>query len=130
MRPNGLLNVVSIIIIVISVIGIVLGLMVSVLGGAVLGAAAESLGLGLAVGSVIGVFVLAGSVYNLVAGILGVKAKFTACKVLGIISVVCGCVSLISALFVVKNASSITTAVAGLVLPVLYVWGAFKGPAE
>ena len=129
MRPNSLLHVVSIILIVISVIGIVMGLMVSVLGGAVLGAAAESLGLGLAVGSVIGVFVIAGSVYNLVAGILGVKAKFTACKVLGIISLVCGCFSLLSALFVVGSAASITTAIAGLVLPMLYVWGAFKGPA-
>ena len=36
MKPNGLLNVVSIILIVISVIGIVLGLVVSILGGAVL----------------------------------------------------------------------------------------------
>ena len=130
-RPNSLLKVVSILYIVFSALGIVLGLLVSVLGGAVLGAAAESVGLGLAVSGVMGVLLIAGSVYNLVCGILGVKGKFAACKVMGIISLVFAVIGAVGSLFLTTNLSArLISVILYLVLPVLYVWGAYKGPAQ
>ena len=128
-KPNTLLKVVSIIYIVVAALGIVLGLLVAVLGGAVLGSAAESAGFGLAVGGIMGVLMVGGSVYNLVAGILGVKGKFTGCKVMGIIALVFAVISAVVSLFTTTDLSrAILPAVAALVLPVLYVCGAFMGP--
>ena len=133
-RPNTLLKVVSILMIVFSCIAIVLTLLASTFAGSLVSMLYDAAGIqggasaGLLTGSALFVVAIVGSVFHLAAGILGVKAKFTGCKVLGIISLVCGCLSLIVTLFMGGTSSAIVSAVAGLVLPVLYVWGAFKGP--
>ena len=130
MKPNTLLKVISIVYIIVSALGILLGLLVAVLGGAVLGAASESLGVGLAVGGSLGVLLLAGSALSLAAGIVGVKGKFRGAKVLGIIILVLGVIGSVSSLFTTLDLkSAIVPALLELILPVLYVIGAFKGPA-
>ena len=131
MRPNGLLKVVSILYIVLAAIEIVLGALVAALGGSVLGAAAESVGVGVAVGGTLVVLLLAKSIYSLVCGIVGVKGKFTACKVLGIIALVFAIISAAASLFTTTDLSgAVVSAIAGLVLPILYVVGAYKGPQQ
>lgn len=134
-KPNGLLKVVSILMIVFSSIAIVLCLLASVLGGAVLGAATENVGIGLAVGGIMTVLLIGGCVLELVAGILGVKGAYTGCKVLGVILLIIGIIGAVSGLISAHNLgdsmiSAAVSAVASLILPVLYVCGAFKGPAE
>ena len=101
MKPNSLLKVVSILYIIVAAIGLLLAILVAVMGGAVFGSLAESAGFGLAVGGIMGVIMLVGTVITVLLNI-------SAYDSVGAI---------------------IATAVAYLVLPVLYVIGAFKGPA-
>ena len=129
-KPNTLLKVVSIIYIIVAAIGLVLTVLAAVLGGAVLGMAAESAGLGVAVGGIMTVLLGGGSVLCLVAGILGVKGQFTGCKVLGIIILVFTVLDAVMSISAFDAAATVVvSAILRLVLPVLYVWGAFKGPA-
>lgn len=130
MKPNSLLKVVSILYIIVAAIGLLLAILVAVMGGAVFGSLAESAGFGLAVGGIMGVVLAAGSAMSLAAGIVGVKGKFTACKVLGIIMLVGTVITVLLNISAYDSVGAIiATAVAYLVLPVLYVIGAFKGPA-
>lgn len=129
--PNTLLKVISILFIILGIVGIVLALLVAILGGAILASITESLGFGVAVGGVITVILVGEAVFDLVAGILGVKGKITACKVLGFI-ILAG--SILGALLNVSLFDSalsiIITVVVTLILPVLYLVGAFKGLAD
>ena len=147
MKPNSLLKVVSILYIIVAAIGLLLAILVAVMGGAVFGSLAESAGFGLAVvgimgvvlatgsamslaAGIVGVVLAAGSAMSLAAGIVGVKGKFTACKVLGIIMLVGTVITVLLNISAYDSVGAIiATAVAYLVLPVLYVIGAFKGPA-
>ena len=131
MKANTLLKVVSIIMIIVAVLGIVLTLVVSIRGGAVIGAMLESVGTGLAIGGGISLLLASGSVLHLVAGILGVQGKYKGCKVMGIIILVFAIISALTGISIYDNAGSIVlNVVTSLLLPVLYVWGAFKGLDE
>lgn len=130
MRPNTLLKVVSILYIIVAVIGLLLTILVAVMGGAILGSLAESAGFGMAVGGIVGVILAGGSALALASGILGVKGKFTACKVLGIIMVVGTVINVLLNISLYDGVGTIIAiTVAYLILPVLYTIGAFKGPA-
>lgn len=135
MKPNGLLKIVSILIIIFSVIAIVLTLFGSTFLGSLTSMAYDLLGIegavgaGLLTGSLLFVWFVAGNVLDLVAGILGVKGKFTGCKVLGIILLVFAVIGAVMNISMFDAAATIiVVSIVRLILPVLYVWGAFKGP--
>ena len=136
MKPNGLLKVVSILHIVFSAIGIVLTLLFSTFAGSLVSmlydmAGVEGgVGAGFLTGTALFAVAIFGCVLDLIAGILGLKAKFTGCKVLGIILLVLTIIGIVMTLSTTGGvAIIIVTSVLQLILPVLYVWGAFKGPA-
>ena len=136
MRPNTLLKVVSILLIVLSCIAIVATILFSTFAGSLVGMLFDAAGIGGAVnaGVLTGTALLAvsilGSLLSLIAGILGVKAKFTGCKVLGIIILVFTVLDAVMSISAFDAAATVVvSAILRLVLPVLYVWGAFKGPA-
>ncbi len=131
MKPNTLLKVVGIIYIVVCVLGLILAVLTAVMGGAVLGAAAESASVGIVTGSLAVVLLGGGSLFGLVAGILAVKGQYTGCKVIGVILLVFGVISAVSGVSVNSSVGGIIVSIAmPLVLPVLYVIGAFKGPKD
>ena len=130
-KPNTLLKVVGIIYIVVCALGLVLTILTAVLGGAVLGSAAESLSVGLVTGGVTAVMLGGGSLLGLVAGILAVKGQYTGCKVLGIVLLVFGVISAVSGVSANDSVGAVILAIAmPLILPVLYTIGAFKGPND
>ena len=136
MKPNALLKVVSILHIVFSSIAIVLTLLFSTFAGSLVSMLYDAAGLaggasvGFLTGTTLFVAAILGSVLHLIAGILGLKAKFTGCKVLGIILLVLTIIGIVMTLSTTGGvAIIIVTSVLQLILPVLYVWGAFKGPA-
>ena len=135
-KPNTLLKVVSIILIVLSVIAMVLTLIGSTFAGSLVSMLYDltgvegGVGAGLLTGTALFVVAILGSVLNLVAGILGVKAQFPGCKALGIIILIFAVISAAMRIYVADGvAMTIVLTILRLVLPVLYVWGAFKGPA-
>ena len=131
MKPNTLLKVVGIIYIVVCVLGLILAVLTAVMGGAVLGAAAESASVGIVTGSPAVVLLGGGALFGLVAGILAVKGQYTGCKVIGVILLVFGVISAVSGVSVNSSVGGIIVSIAmPLVLPVLYVIGAFKGPKD
>ena len=131
MKPNTLLKVVGIIYIVVCVLGLILAVLTAVMGGAVLGAAAESASVGIVTGSLAVVLLGGGSLFGLVAGILAVKGQYTGCKVIGVILLVFGVISAVSGVSVNSSVGGIIVSIAmPLVLPVLYTIGAFKGPKD
>ncbi len=133
-RPNALLKVTSIIHIVLSSICIVLALVGSVFAGSLVSMLYDAAGIpgggaGFLSGTLIFVVAVIGCVLNLVAGILGVKGKAMACRVLGVILLVLAVASFVLGVSIFdKVGTIITTAVVELCLPILYVWGAFKEP--
>ena len=136
MKPNALLKVVSILHIVFSSIAIVLTLLFSTFAGSLVSMLYDAAGLaggasaGFLTGTTLFVAAILGSVLHLIAGILGLKAKFTGCKVLGIILLVCTIISVALSISTFNGAATIIVcAILQLILPVLYVWGAYKGPA-
>ena len=136
MKPNALLKVVSILHIVFSSIAIVLTLLFSTFAGSLVSMLYDAAGLaggasvGFLTGTTLFVAAILGSVLHLIAGILGLKAKFTGCKVLGIILLVGAVVSAAMSISTFNGAATIIVcAILQLILPVLYVWGAYKGPA-
>lgn len=136
MKPNGLLKVTSILHIVFSAIAIVLTLLFSTFAGSLvsmlydLAGIEGGAGVGFLTGTTVFIVAIIGSLLNLVAGILGLKAQFAGCKVLGIILLVLAVISAVLNLSTFDAAAIIiVTSVLQLILPVLYVWGAFKGPA-
>ena len=129
--PNTLLKVISILFIILGIVGIVLALLVAILGGAILASITESLGFGVAVGGVMTVILVGEAVFDLVAGILGIKGKITACKVLGFIILIGSVLGALLNISLFDSALSIVITVAiTLILPVLYLIGAFKGLAD
>lgn len=135
-KPNTLLKVVSILHIVFSCIAIVLTLLASTFAGSLVSMLYDAAGIeggmsaGLLTGTTLFVIAIIGSLLWLIAGILGVKARFTGCKVLGIILLVCAVISAVLSITTYDGAATIIVmSIVRLVLPVLYVWGAFKGPA-
>lgn len=136
MKPNGLLKVTSILHIVFSSIAIVLTLLAATFAGSLvamlydMAGVTGGVGAGLLTGSTLFVVSIVGCLLNLVAGILGLKAQFAGCKVLGIILLVLAVISAVTSISTFDSAALIViTAIVQLILPVLYVWGAFKGPA-
>ena len=129
--PNTLLKVISILFVILGIVGIVLALLVAILGGAILASITENLGFGVAVGGVITVILVGEGVFDLVAGILGLKGKITACKVLGFIILIGSVLGALLNVSLFDSALSIIITVAvTLILPVLYLVGAFKGLAD
>ena len=135
-RPNALLKVTSIIHIVLSSIGIVLTLVGSVFAGSLVSMLYDVAGIpggggaGFLSGTLIFVVSIIGCVLNLTAGILGVKGRAMACRVLGVILLVLAVASFVLGVSIFdKVGTIIATAVVELCLPILYVWGAFKEPA-
>ncbi len=129
--PNTLLKVISILFVILGIVGIVLALLVAILGGAILASITENLGFGVAVGGVITVILVGEGVFDLVAGILGLKGKITACKVLGFIILIGSVLGALLNISLFDSALSIIITVAvTLILPVLYLVGAFKGLAD
>lgn len=129
--PNTLLKVISILFVILGIVGIVLALLVAILGGAILASITENLGFGVAVGGVLTVILVGEAVFDLVAGILGVKGKITACKVLGFIILIGSVLGALLNISLFDSALSIIITVAvTLILPVLYLVGAFKGLAD
>ena len=141
-KSSKLLKVSSIFLIVFGIVGLVVSIIGLIFAGAVdVGAAgvgthdAELLGLIITIAAVVG---LVSALITLVAGVLGVKnhanpEKATVCIVLGIIILV----STISETVLTIagenfDALNIIFAVLGLVIPILYVVGAFqlKGMAQ
>ena len=136
-RPNGLLKVTSILHIIFSVIAIALTLVGSTFVGSLVAMLYDAAGVeggvsaGVLSGTVLFAVAILGSVLNLVAGILGVKAKFTACKVMGIIILILTILNIVMTLSAADGAAvMIAICVVELILPVLYLWGAYKGPAQ
>ena len=134
-KPNTLLKVTSILHIILSIIGLVLTLVMSVFAGSLVSMVFDAAGMTGAVGagvlSTTMLFVVAGigCVLNLVAGILGVKAKAMPCRVLGVILLVLAVASFVLGINMFdKVGTIIATAVVELALPILYCWGAFKEP--
>ncbi len=137
MRPNPLLKVVSILYIVFSSIAILLSIFAATFAGSLVSMLFDAAGVagagsaGLLTGSALLVVAVLGSLLSLAAGILGVKGKFTGCKVMGIILLVLAVINVVGSLTIFdSSASMIVTSIVRLILPVLYVWGAYKGPAE
>ena len=129
--PNTLLKVISILFVILGIVGIVLALLVAILGGAILASITENLGFGVAVGGVMTVILVGEAVFDLVAGILGLKGKITACKVLGFIILIGSVLGALLNISLFDSALSIIITVAvTLILPVLYLVGAFKGLAD
>ena len=135
-KPNSLLKVVSIILIVLSVIAIVLTLIASTFAGSLVTMLYDAAGVeggagaGLLTGTTLFVVAIIGSLLNLVVGILGVKGQFPGCKVLGIINLILVVIGAVMRISTFNGAATIiVTTLLQLILPVLYVWGAFKGPA-
>ena len=134
-RPNALLKVTSIIHIILSSICIVLALVGSVFAGSLISMLYDAAGIpggggaGFLSGTLIFVVSIIGCVLNLAAGILGVKGKAMACRVLGVILLVLAVASFVLGVSIFdKVGTIIATAVVELCLPILYVWGAFKEP--
>ena len=134
-RPNTLLKVTSILHIILSVIGLVLTLAMSIFAGSLVSMVFDAAGMTGAIGagvlSTTVIFVVAaiGCVLNLAAGILGVKAKAMACRVLGVILLILAIASFVLGISMTDKVGTIVAmAVVELCLPVLYAWGAFKEP--
>ena len=136
MKPNALLKVVSILLIVFSCIAIVLTLLASTFAGSLVSMLYDAAGVsggasaGVLTGTALFAVSILGSLLSLIAGILGVKGAFTGCKVLGIIILVFTIISAVMNISAFDAAATvIVSAIVRLILPVLYVWGAYKGPA-
>ena len=134
-RPNALLKVTSIIHIILSAVGIVLTLAGSVFAGSLVAMLYDMAGIpggggvGFLSGTLLFLVSIIGCVLNLIAGILGVKGKAMACRVLGVILLVLAVASFVLGISVFdKVGTIIAIAVVELCLPILYVWGAFKEP--
>ena len=134
-KPNTLLKVTSILHIILSVIGLVLTLAMSIFAGSLVAMVYDVAGMtgaggaGFLSGTMLFVVAAIGCVLNLVAGILGVKAKAMPCRVLGVILLILAVASFVMGVSMFDKAGTIVaTAVVELVLPVLYCWGAFKEP--
>ncbi len=134
-RPNTLLKVTSILHIILSVIGLVLTLVMSVFAGSLVAMVCDAAGMtgaggaGFLSGTMLFVVAAIGCVLNLAAGILGVKAKAMACRVLGVILLILAIASFVMGISMFDKVGTIVAmAVVELCLPVLYVWGAFKEP--
>lgn len=134
-KPNGLLKVTSILHIVFSVIAIVLTLVGSTFAGSLVAMLYDAAGVeggvgaGVLSGTVLFVVAIFGSVLNLIAGILGVKAKAVGCRVMGIILLVLTVASVAMSISAFDAAATIIViSIIRLVLPVLYLWGAYKQP--
>lgn len=125
-RGKGFLKVTGILMIIGGAIGIIMAIVAMVGAGATASLFYDTTGVELAVGLLIlaGVVSLIGGALELVTGILGVKncgdpSKATICIVFGII---------VAALCIISNIiyfSGVFSLLLGLVLPVLYLIGAF-----
>lgn len=134
-KPNTLLKVVSVIYIVASAIAIVLTVVGSIFAGSLIGMLFDSAGLegaagaGVLTGGVVLVVAVIGSVFTLIAGILGVKCRVGGCRVFGIILLVFAVIQCVWSLYIAENfLSALIPALIPVVLPALYTWGAFKQP--
>ena len=134
-RPNTLLKVTSILHIILSAIGLVLTLVMSVFAGSLVAMVYDAAGMtgaggaGFLSGTMLFVVAAIGCVLNLAAGILGVKAKAMACRVLGVILLILAIASFVLGISMTDKVGTIVAmAVVELCLPVLYAWGAFKEP--
>lgn len=126
---NKLLKITSILMIISGAIGTGVGLL-AMLGIAVTGVAALSLGVSMGVLVLLTLLAIAGGIINLVAGILGVinaskpeKAKI--CIIFGILSLA---VLLLGNIvdFVAGDGVNVLNLLKGVVLPALYLAGAFQ----
>ena len=138
-KGKTILKVVGILFIIFGAISVIISLLALVGGAALAGASgmlegadAGMVAAGGAIVIVAGVVALIQSVIDLIAGILGVKncdkpEKAQTCFILGVVIIVIAIISDIFA-FISSgvNASTIISALIGLVLPVLYVVGANK----
>ena len=125
---SSVLRVTSLIMIVYALICLVLGLFM--MFGVYIVAADAEVGLGAGVAAILGVVAFFGGLLNLFVGAVGFKAskqagKNTLAFALGIISVIFGVYSLVSAIGT-GDAGSIANAVAGLILPALYLYGVYQ----
>ena len=134
-KPNALLKVVSILHIVFSSIAIVLVLILSTFAGSLVSMLYDAAGVsggvgaGFLTGGTLFVAAIAGSLLNLVAGILGLKCRVTGCRVLGIILLVCTVIETVLGISAFDGAATVIVMVLlRLIMPILYVWGAFKQP--
>ena len=126
---NKLLKITSILMIISGAIGTGVGFL-ALLGIAVTGVAALSLGVSMGVLVLLTILAIAGGIINLVAGILGVinaskpeKAKI--CIIFGILSLA---VLLLGNIvdFVAGDGVNVLNLLKGVVLPALYLAGAFQ----
>lgn len=121
---------------VLMIIGAAVVLVISLLAllglGTLMGLAAEDMATGFGIAAVFMVIASLGAILQLVAGILGVRnwnnpAKAQSCIVMGIVILV---INIISQIGNIANSQSAGNAVfyalLGLVLPVLYLVGAFQ----
>ena len=133
MKSNKFLKVTGILMIISGGLGIIFGL-IAVLGAGVVAAVANEIGLGQEINLSILIFAsvlsLISGIVSLIAGILGVKnaakpEKATVCIVFGILTAVLSVLGNVLTVVAGSNFSPVNL-VLGLVVPVLYLIGAFQ----
>lgn len=121
---------------ILMIIGAALALVMAIVGfmglGAIMGAAAGSFAAGFGVAAILMGIASLGAVLQLIAGIMGVKnwdkpQKATGCIVMGIVILVINIISQVGSLMSSQSTGSeVFGIILGLVLPILYLVGAFQ----
>ena len=129
-KPAGssILRVVSIILIVYAVITLVSGLFMMM--GVYMVAADADVNIATGIAAIVGIVAFLGGLLNLFVGVVGFRAskrndRNTLALVLGVISVVFGIYGITTAIGT-GDAGSIANAVAGIILPALYLYGVIE----
>ena len=129
-KPAGssILRVASIILIVYAVITLVSGLFMMM--GVYMVAADADVNIATGIAAIVGIVAFLGGLLNLFVGVVGFRAskrndKNTLALVLGVISVVFGIYGITTAIGT-GDAGSIAHAVAGIILPALYLYGVIE----
>ena len=126
MKGRKFLKVTGILMIIGAAFGIIGGI-IAMIGVGALAAVLETSAVGLMLASVL---VLASAVFQLIAGIMGVKncdkpEKAQSCLVMGVIVAILSVAGNVTS-SVLGSSFNITSYVTGLVIPVLYIIGAVK----
>lgn len=126
-KPEGcsVLRVTSIILVVYAAVALISALFIMM--GVYFAAADDVVGLAAGVAAVVGIVAFVGGLLNLFVGLVGLRAskrsqKNTLAFALGIVSVIFGVYSLVTAIGA-GDPGSIANAVVGMILPTLYLYG-------
>lgn len=122
---SSVLRVASIIMIVFAIVNLVIGLFMMM--GVFIASADDMVGIAAGVAAVLGIVAFIGGLLNLFVGVVGLNAskrndKNTLALILGVISVIYGLYSIVSAIST-GDGGSIANAFVGIILPALYLYG-------